>query len=290
MNGTTSLSIVSHSRKDNPTLDWKTLPELSTAKSKLLRKLQARKYRRREGLFVAEGVRLVEEAAACGAGIEWAVAAATDDPRCTALVEQLSGVTEVYLADDKELSALLDAANPQAVAAVCRLPEYGLETLDPPEQALIVICDTLRDPGNFGAVVRTAAAAGCSAVVAAGSGVDPWNPKAVRGSMGAVFRLPVIECDSPERLAGYLEANNFTTYLADMGGVNLYSLQNIPSRCAVVIGGEAGGAGAFSARLNPTALSIPMAPGAESLNAAVAAGIMIYQLSHTRGGAGHDDS
>ncbi len=266
-------------------MDWNALPDLSTAKGKLLRKLQARKHRRREGLFVAEGVRLVEEAAGCDAGIEWAVAAETDEPRCTALVERLTRQTEVCRAGDRELSRLLDTASPQGVAALCRIPDHKLETLALPGKALIVICDTIRDPGNLGAIVRTAAAAGCTAVVVAGQSVDPWNPKAVRGSMGAVFRLPVIVSDSPDQCAEYLGDNHFTTYLANMSGTDLFTLQDIPDRCALIIGGEAGGAGAFSARLHSAAVSIPMARGAESLNAAVAAGIIIYQLSHARRGA-----
>ncbi len=267
-------------------MDWNALPDLSAARGKLLRKLQARKHRAREGLFVAEGVRLVEEAAGCDAGIEWAVAAETDEPRCTALVERLARQTEVCRAGDRELSRLLDTASPQGVAALCRIPDHKLESLVLPARALIVICDTLRDPGNLGAVVRTAAAAGCAAVVVAGQSVDPWNPKAVRGSMGAVFRLPVIVSDSPARCAGYLEDNHFTTYLADMGGTDLFTLQKVPDRCALIIGGEAGGAGAFSARLHSAAVSIPLAPGAESLNAAVAAGIIIYHLRQAQHGAG----
>ena len=266
------------------------LPDLSKAKGKLLRKLQGRKHRRQERLFVAEGVRLVEEAASFGAGIEWAVTSGTDDPRCTALVERLKNIAEVYQTGDKELSVLLDAANPQSVAAVCRIPDHKLETIVLPVKAMIVLCDSLRDPGNLGAVVRTADAAGCSAVIVAGSCVDPWNPKAVRGSMGAVFRLPVIECYNPELLAEYLEANNFNTYLADMDGENLFTLQDIPERCAVLIGGEAEGTGAFSASLNSTAVSIPMTQGAESLNAAVAAGIIIYHLSNTPGAERTNDS
>ncbi len=261
-------------------MDWNSLPELSLAKSKLLRKLQSRKHRRQEGLFVAEGVRLVEEAEGCGAGIEWAVAARTDDSRCTALVERLAETAEVYRSGDKELAGLLDAMHPQPVAAICRIPDHSLETISLPGKALVVLCDTLRSPGNFGAVVRTAAAAGCTAVIAAGSGVDPWNPKAVRGSMGAVFRLPVIVSGNPEQLAEYLADNEFTTYLADMSGTNLFTLQNIPDRCALIIGGEAQGPGAFSACLSSGRLTIPMAPGAESLNASVAAGIILYHLSH----------
>jgi TrmH family RNA methyltransferase len=264
-------------------LDWNSLAPLSAAKMTLLRKLKLRKHRREEGLFVAEGVRLVEEAERSGARLEWAVAAESDEPRALALIASLAAKTDLYRTDPKTLAGLLDTSSPQSVAAVCKMPGCSLDSLPLDERALIVISDNLRDPGNFGAVVRTAAAAGCAAVIAAGEGVDPWNPKAVRGSMGGVFRLPIIEAGSTGELAPFLKENEFVTYLADMAGADLFATEQFPSRCALIIGGEAEGAGA-TAGLEALPLSIPMAAGVESLNAAVAAGIMIYQISRRMGG------
>ena len=233
---------------------------------------------------MAEGVRLVEEAHRCGALIEWATATETDDSRAEALVEQLTGHTSVYITGRDSLANLLDTSMPQGVAAVCRIPETSLETLELPKRALVVICDSLRDPGNFGAVVRTASAAGCAAVIAAGESVDPWNPKAVRGSMGGVFRLPVVEAGSADELAGFLKEKGFSVFLADMRGENLFAIGGFPARSALIIGGEAEGAGRFTAGLESQAVSIPMASGAESLNAAVAAGIAIYHVYPRLGG------
>lgn len=265
-------------------MDWNSLPLLSAAREKQLRKLGSRKQRREQGLFVAEGVRLVEEALSSGAEIEWAVAAETGLSRSLDLISELSFSAPLYRASERELAGLLDTITPQPVAAVCRIPDMGLTDLEIPEESLLVVCDNLRDPGNFGAIVRTAAAAGCTAVVAAGSGVDPWNPKAVRGSMGAVFRLPVIESAGPGELAGFFEKHGFSGFLADMAGDNLFDATHFPSRCALVMGGEAEGAGDSLQGVDYTPLSVPMTEGTESLNVAVAAGIMIYQITQRMGG------
>ncbi|MBW7998260.1 MAG: RNA methyltransferase [Candidatus Glassbacteria bacterium] len=266
-------------------MDWNSLPKLSTARGKLLRKLKSRKHRREQGLFVAEGVRLVEEVVRWAAEIEWAVAAETDDPRGRNLITRLAGETRVFRTGARNLDSLLDAVAPQPVAAVCRMPETGLDKLEIPGRALVVICDTLRDPGNFGAVVRTAAAAGCTAVVAAGNNVDPWNPKAVRGSMGGIFRLPVVECGEPGELAEFLDRHGFTVFLANMAGQSLFTVEKIPARCALILGGESGGVGECTAGLNQQPLSVPMTGGTESLNVAVAAGVMIYHLIRNQGAA-----
>ena len=171
-----------------------------------------------------------------------------------------------------KISGLLDSATPQSVAAVCRIEQCTLEQLALKEKSLLIICDSIRDPGNFGAITRTAAAAGCDAVIAGGEGVDPWSPKTVRGGMGAAFRIPVIACSGPSELKSFLHANGFEVFLADMGGKDIFSMQAVGNRLAIIIGGEAAGAGSFSEQLDCSPLSIPMPGGVESLNAAVAAG------------------
>ena len=255
------------------------LPVLSGAKEKILARLTHRKYRQEEGLFLAEGLKLVGEALDCGAGIEWAVASDTLDERAAGLLRHLleRGVP-VYRASEKSLVKNLDLVTPQALTAVCVEPRRSLSELAPGERSLVVVSDNLREPGNLGAVIRVAAASGAAALLAGPGTVDPYNSKCVRGSMGAIFRLPVFEVQRKE-LEYFLESNAFGLYVAMAGGEDVFTLGKFPPRTALILGSEAEGPTEFTSGLGARPLGVPMAAGVESLNVAVAAGILFYRMA-----------
>ncbi len=252
------------------------LPPLSKAREKILSRLLTKKYRQAERLFLAEGVRLVEEAVDCGVGIKWAVATPGAGERARVLIEKLLELEiAIYRAEQKALRKALDVVTPQAVAAVCLRPEIRLDDLTIPGRALVVVCDGLKEPGNLGAVVRVAAAAGADAVLAGPETVDIFNPKALRGSMGAMFRMPVIEVENSASLRRFLSDHGFSVFTAALGGESLFSIDRFPSRTALVLGSEAEGSANFP---EARRVSIPMAGEVGSLNVAVAAGIILYEI------------
>jgi TrmH family RNA methyltransferase len=173
------------------------------------------------------------------------------------------------------LAAASDTQAPQGLLAVLRMHSLPLpERLD-----LAFIPDGVRDPGNLGTMLRTAAAAGVGAVFLPAGTADPYAPKVVRAAMGAHFRLPV-HIATWEEIAGRLSTTSLQVYLAAAGRAS-YTAADFRLR-PLVIGGEAEGAGAEAARLANARVHIPMPGGMESLNAAVAAGILLFEAVRQR--------
>ena len=241
------------------------------ARVKLVRSLLARsKNRRQEQQFVIEGRRLVEDALAANHLPTFALYQADiepDDP-IMALVTALEGRDVACAAlDPSVFSELADTESPQGILAVCDWPEHPL----PEPIRWILVLDGLRNPGNLGSALRTAVAVGIDAVILTPGGVDPFNPKVVRGAMGAHFRLPVRQWDWDE-----IEALGLQIVVADLSGtVSLYET-DLTQPTAVVIGGEAHGPRRQALQLADTVMTIPM-EGGESLNAAVAASVILYE-------------
>lgn len=268
----------------NRPLEPSSFPPLSRNAEKLLGKLSQRKWREEEGLFVAEGVRLAEETLKCGVEVVWAVCGPADKntaagERSMALAANLAarGIP-VYRAEESALRRVLNTVTPQGLAAVCRIPERRLTDWSPPERAVLAVCDRLSQPGNLGSLIRSAEAAGAAGVVLAPGTVDPYNPKTVRGAMGALFRLPVFQAPDENILREFLENNRFSLLEAAVGGEDIFAVQNYPLRSAVIFGSEAAGAELGAVLGGARRVSIPMRGAVESLNVAVAAGIILYEI------------
>jgi TrmH family RNA methyltransferase len=173
------------------------------------------------------------------------------------------------------MTSLSGMETPQGVLGVFPLPELAV----PDNPALIVVADGWRDPGNLGTLIRTGAAAGVDLLLLTRGTVDPTNPKVVRGAMGAHYRIPLrtLEWDA---IAQAYPVHRF--YLADAAGDTPYTAVDWREPSVIVVGGEAHGFGAAATRIPHTRVRIPMAPGAESLNAAIAAAVLIYAArAHT---------
>lgn len=259
-------------------------PPLSRNAEKLLGKLGQRKWREEEGLFVAEGVRLAEEALKCGVEVVWAVCGPADKAtaageRCMTLASNLAaGGVLVYRAEEPVMRRALDTVTPQGLAAVCRIPERRLTGWNPPERAVLAVCDRLSQPGNLGSLIRSAEAAGAAGVVLAPGTVDPYNPKTVRGAMGALFRLPVFQAPDENVLREFLEKHRFSLFEAAVGGEDIFAVRDFPLRPAVIFGSEASGSGLGAVLGRVRRVSVPMRGSVESLNVAVAAGIILYEI------------
>jgi TrmH family RNA methyltransferase len=254
---------------------------MSTNLVSLVRDLQRRKGRKRRGLGVAEGVRLVEEALAAGVPFRGAVTDPTlrDTPRGAALAQSLADhAVPVEEVSAKELSALADTDTPQGVLAVVEPPRWTLVSLEVRPHQPVLVLDGVQDPGNVGTLVRTAFALGASAAVLLKGTADLSNAKVMRGGMGATFRLPTAPADEKE-FARWVADREVTVWASAGDGTPLERV-GPPERLAVVVGNEGAGVRPFIKSLAAHQVSVPLARGAESLNVAVAAGIILYDVRH----------
>jgi len=248
-------------------------------KIQYIRKLQqSSRARRTEGLFAVEGVRLCEEAFDARWPVEWLLYIDEISPRTQKLVDafQQRGV-ETLPVSPAVMRSISDTKTPQGILAVLRL-----EPLPLPSQAdFLLILDGVRDPGNLGTLLRTALAAGVDAVLLPPGNADAYAPKVVRSAMGAHFRLP-LRIASWEEIRGMIDGLNLSVYLADVAGEMVYTQVDFTRPLGLIVGGEAQGAGPDARALAPHILRIPMPGGAESLNAAVAGAVLMFEVVRQR--------
>ncbi len=261
---------------------------VTRAQAKLIRRLGRRKRREEEELFLVEGVRLVEELLQSRHAVELFVTAPTlsETERGRALLRAISESGRVHskISDD-ELERLADTASPQAVIAVARKRQHRLAEFEPDDPAAVVVFDRLADPGNLGTLLRTAYALGADWAVALPGTVDPWNPKAVRASAGALFRLPVSQEPWPEAVA-WLRDRGFTILCADPDGEPLPRGHVADERFALVLGSEASGPSLEVRRDCNRVVAVSLPGGLESLNVAIAGALLLDRLLGERAARG----
>lgn len=253
---------------------------------KWLRSLQKKSRRQEARVLVLEGVRLVEEGLRAGCPILLAVWSPRllSSERGTKLLEELRQRAEELLwVEDALLERLSDTETPQGVLAVTRRPEWRWEELLAEAPSALLAIDALQDPGNVGTLIRTAAAVGLGGVVLGRGCADVANPKVVRSTMGALFYLPVVqEVDLLSFLTACRE-QGMTLLGGDPRAEALFTEADYTKPTVLVVGNEARGLGKSVARLLTEAVRIPLQPGVESLNAAVAGALLMYELWRQRG-------
>ncbi len=236
---------------------------------KLVYALQTQaKRRRREGRIALEGVRLVQDAIDAGHRPEFVFYT----PENADLVREMA---EALPVSEDVMRHMSDTQQPQGVIGVFAMPR----PLPPQPPERLLILDALRDPGNLGTMLRTAAAAGVRAVILAPGSVDPYNPKVLRAGMGAHFRVPLLEMDWTQ-ITTYCAG--LRVYLADATGDMPYTAADWSPGWALVIGSEAHGAGEAAQTLASAHVYIPMAAETESLNAAAAAAVLLFEAQRQR--------
>jgi TrmH family RNA methyltransferase len=242
------------------------------------RRLTRRKYRDEERLFLAEGPQAVREAFATGAGVT-ALFVAPDRHDDLVAAAHEAGVPVSYV-DDTAMTGLSETVTPQGIVAVCRFVDVpAAEALASPPRLAAVLYE-INDPGNAGTVLRTADAAGATAVVFGEGSVDPYNGKCVRASAGSLFHPAVVRGgDLPAALAA-LRAAGVRVLAADGGGETDLDAELDAGRLAAptawLFGNEARGLPPEIAALADARVRIPVHGGAESLNLAAAAAVCLY--------------
>ena len=195
--------------------------------------------------------------------------------------EYLTGITYEILADNVFKEAA-ETVTPQGILAIVRQPKYELDELlcaGAEKPLRFIFLENLRDPGNLGTILRTAEGAGMTAVILSKGSVDIFNPKVIRSTMGSIFRVPFLYVEDTLATMKLLQEHDVTLYAAYLSGSEEYDKIPYADRSAIMIGNEANGLLQETAEAADVRVRIPMAGELESLNAAVAAAILMY---HTR--------
>lgn len=252
-----------------------TSPQNDTIKR--VRHLQKRsKARDEEGVFVIEGIRLVEEALQFGWDPDLVLFTDDLDQRGWDVVNGFSGrgIPTIEVSPEA-MSAASDTQTPQGLLAV--LPKAGQPI--PTKKDFVLLADQVRDPGNLGTLLRTSLAAGVDTVLLPPGTVDPYSPKVVRAGMGAHFRLPVFKT-SWEKITSHLV--DLEVFVADIDRGVPYTEADFKQPLALIIGNEARGPGERAQSLADQSVHIAMPGEADSLNAAIAGAILIFEVVRQR--------
>lgn len=252
-----------------------TITSTQNDRVKLAHALQTRtRARKKEGKIALEGVRLVRDAWHNGAQPDFVLhTPGTDDAFTDKLAR--TGI-DVSAVNEAVMQHISDTQSPQGIVGVFPRPQ----PIYPADARHVLILDAIADPGNVGTLIRTGAGAGVDVVVLAPGCVDAYNPKVLRGGMGAHFRLPVVELSWAE-IAATVTVDQVV--VADTHADTRYDLADWRSSWAVIAGNEAHGASDDARRFATTAVYIPMAHNTESLNAAAAAAVLLFEAARQRG-------
>ena len=244
------------------------------------RSLHRRRVRERERATIVEGLRAIETAVALGVRMRALIVDARRIKQLPAdtLVPLYQAAERVIFADDAPFQSVADTDHPQPLIAVCDIPSIAVRS----PTTLILALDAIRDPGNLGTLLRSAAAVGVDGVVLLPGCVDPFSPKVVRASAGLVFGMPVTHvADFSSWLATTFESRP-TVALAEAGATLAYDRHDWTAPTVLVLGGEAHGASEKARTFADCIVGIPMDSRVESLNAAVAGGVLLFEAARQR--------
>lgn len=236
--------------------------------------LKKSKERKEQGAFVIEGRKMFEEIC-------------QEKSRVIKAYFSESYFTEQYqdgrapeipyeIVADSVFDSMAETVTPQGVLAIVKMPQYSLEEMIK-NAGTLVLLENLRDPGNLGTIIRTAEAAGVSGVILSKESVDIYNPKVIRSTMGAVYRVPFLYVEDFNGLLKELGNQNVRLLAAHLKGTKTFDKADYSGKTGILIGNEANGLSEEAAELAEEKVLIPMAGSVESLNAAVAAALLMYE-------------
>ncbi len=250
------------------------------ARMKEIRVLSSRARERREkGLMVAEGERLVREVPSERLEATYCSESFAAAPGHAELLEKLHPV----LVSDAVFAGISETRSPQGILAVVRQKKYELTDLFEGGGPLLILED-IQDPGNLGTMFRTGEGAGIGGLILSRDTADPTSPKTVRSTMGSVFRVPYLVAEDLSAAAEEVRRRGGRIYAAHLQGTREYTEVMYPALCAFLIGNEGNGLTEQTAALADERIRIPMEGQVESLNAAVAASLLVYEVHRQRRG------
>jgi TrmH family RNA methyltransferase len=229
-----------------------------------------------------DGWHLLHEAAAAGVEITTvAIAGAQHTDANLALIDRLARTCDVFTVTTAVMDAMSPVRTPSGVVALARRRAHSLRDLLRPQPALVLVAADIQDPGNAGAIVRSAEAGGSTGVVFVGGSADPWGWKALRAAMGSTFRLPVLRADLTPTLAELSREGIKIVATVPRGGRPMHEVQ-LGDATAIVLGAEGRGLSDELVAGADERLTIPMRAPVESLNVASAAAVLVYEARRQR--------
>lgn len=237
------------------------------------------KVRREQNAYIVEGIRMFKEA-----------------PRhlikeiyMTEQIMQKENLQDCFswgvtceLVSEEVFSKMSDTKTPQGILCVMEKPDYDLNEILSKKDGLWVVLEDIQDPGNLGTILRTGEGAGINGVIMSKGCVDIFNPKTIRSTMGSVYRVPFIYIEDMASLFELFRSNKITSYAAHLAGKKQYDEFDYCGKTAFVIGNEGNGLTKQTADMTSEYLRIPMEGKVESLNAAMACGILMYEANRQR--------
>jgi RNA methyltransferase, TrmH family len=263
--------------------------EISSAANPLVKRVRAladRKHRRRESAFVVQGIQPVWQAVEAGAGIEVLIVAPDllrHAGAAAMVAAQEAGGVRVARVSPELFGRIADRDGPSGLAAIVRSAPAALADLVAGESALFAALHSPGNPGNVGTIIRTASAVGCDAVILIGPSADPYDPAAVKASMGAIFTVPVALAPSAAAFLDWARSRAVAVAATSASGSVSCWDADLPLPLAVVLGSEGTGLPDHLLAAADLCVAIPMTGTAESLNLAVAAGVLLYEVRRRTG-------
>lgn len=240
------------------------------------------KERRAAGVFLTEGSKMFEEAPVSSIIEVYVAQSALEKITEQAKRRDKLLQTGYEVVTDALFAKMSDTQTPQGILCVIKRPEYTLDGLLEQEKPLLVVLENLQDPGNLGTILRTGEGAGVTGVIMSRQTVDIFNPKTIRATMGSVFRVPFVYVDDLRETIQRLHAANIHTYAAHLAGERYYDSFSFQEGTAFLIGNEGNGLTKETADLAMDYLKIPMEGRVESLNAAIATSLLMYEAHRQR--------
>ncbi len=263
---------------------------------KALRSLRLRKYRQREGRFLIEGIRIVEEALTSGAPVETLVYAPEllVSERAQALLERVDPGQHLAISGDLFRTLSL-RDEPKGIAAAVRVQDLSLADIPLPDDLLVIVAYQLRDPGNLGTIIRTADAAGATAVVVVEPSVDLYDPQTVRATMGSLFALPMVRLADGaalDRWYGDMRAEGFPSLVvaSSAHAAQIHYEADYRRPVVLLVGSERHGLPQPVRDSADLRVRLPMTGRATSLNVAAATAALVYEIVRQRAVAAGPDS
>jgi TrmH family RNA methyltransferase len=255
----------------------------NSEKLKWIRRLNAKaKARREEAAFVLEGRKLFQETpAALRRAVFISESFAGQNPEFESAVR--NAPYEVEIVADRLFASVCDTKTPQGILTIASFPEWKKEDLIPSEEPpLLMVLEAVQDPGNVGTILRTAEGAGVTGVVLLEGCADVFSPKVIRATMGSIFRVPFLAGIGREELTAFLAKEHIRSFAAHLNGREYYTEETYREGSAFFIGNEGNGLSNELTAAADALIRIPMAGEVESLNASIAAALLMYEANRQR--------
>lgn len=251
----------------------------SNAQIKNLIQLQKKgKTRREQDVFVAEGIKMYREAPK--ELVERVYISKSFSEREEAA--ELLDCRNLEIVEDRIFQAAADTKTPQGILAVIRRQHYTLQQVTAGKAPMLMVLENLQDPGNLGTILRTGEGAGVTGIILSADTVDIYNPKTIRSTMGSIYRMPFCYAENLGQVIGELKRRGITVYAAHLKGTKDYDAPDYRKGCGFLIGNEGNGLTEELAAQADEYIRIPMCGRVESLNAAVASAVLMYEAFRQR--------